>query len=116
MSGSKHWYQNGKLHRLDGPAVEHSDGYKAWYQNGERHRIDGPAIEFADGYKKWLQNDKLHRLDGPAIEDVNGAKYWYINGTKLTEEEFIKHTSIVPCDSTIIEVNGKKYRLIEKNL
>ena len=23
--------KNGKLHRIDGPAVEHSDGVKEWY-------------------------------------------------------------------------------------
>ena len=114
--GSKHWYQNGKYHRFDGPAIEYSNGYKHWYQNGKRHRLDGPAVEYSNGDKYWYQNGELHRLDGPAIEFANGTKYWYINGTKLTEEEFIKHTSIVPCDSTIIEVNGKKYRLIEKNL
>ena len=35
----------GKFHRENGPAIEHSDGYKSWWINGQRHRIDGPAIE-----------------------------------------------------------------------
>ena len=26
---------NDKLHRLDGPAIEYTDGYKEWYVNGE---------------------------------------------------------------------------------
>ena len=38
-------YKNkaGKLHRIDGPAVE-MGGYKVWYHCGARHRIDGPAV------------------------------------------------------------------------
>jgi len=33
MTGAKYWFQHGKLHRLDGPAVECSD-IRLWYQNG----------------------------------------------------------------------------------
>jgi hypothetical protein len=80
--GSKEWYQNGELHRLDGPACEFSDGSKFWYQNGKRHRLDGPAIEWPDGSKYWFQNGKRHRLDGPAIEYPHGSKYWYQNGKR----------------------------------
>ena len=57
------------LHREDGPAVEGYDGYKAWYINGKRHREDGPAIEWKDG------------------------RSWYLNGEKLTEQEFLKRTA-----------------------
>jgi len=31
---TKFWYLDGQLHREDGPAVEHADGYKRWYLNG----------------------------------------------------------------------------------
>ena len=34
-SGAKAWYLNDKLHRVDGPAVEHLDGTKVWYLNGK---------------------------------------------------------------------------------
>jgi len=54
--GDKRWYQNGKLHRLDGPAIENTDGNKYWYQNGKCHRDNGPAIEYADGTKRWYKN------------------------------------------------------------
>lgn len=30
----------------------------------------------------------MYRIDGPAIEYRDGKKKWYINGVKLTEEEF----------------------------
>lgn len=34
-SGTKGWYINGNLHRENGPAVEHLNGFKAWYLDGE---------------------------------------------------------------------------------
>ena len=43
------WFQDGKLHRLDGPAIEWANGDEHWYQEGKLHRLDGPAIEYADG-------------------------------------------------------------------
>jgi len=86
--GDKFWYQNGKLHREDGPALEYANGSKAWYQNDMLHRLDGPAVEHGNGSKSWYQNGKYHRLDGPAIEYANGDKDWYIEGEELTEDEF----------------------------
>jgi hypothetical protein len=39
--------------------------------------------------KQWVnKNGELHRTDGPAIEWADGTKYWYVNGNRLTEEEF----------------------------
>ena len=87
-NGDKFWYQNDKLHRLDGPAVEYANGSKYWFQNGRPHREDGPAVECADDNKFWYQNGKRHRLDGPAIEYADGDKEWFIEGKELTEEEF----------------------------
>jgi len=60
--------------------VEDKYGTKRWQnQNGERHRLDGPAVEWTDG-SEWFQNDKRHRLDGPAVEWDGGYKAWYQNG------------------------------------
>ena len=42
-NGTKQWYADGKLHHLDGPAVEWANGTKAWYVDGKLHRLDGPA-------------------------------------------------------------------------
>ena len=86
--GTKKWYLNGKLHRLDGPAVEWADGTKVWYLNGKLHRKDDPAVEWVNGDKFWYLNGELHREDGPAIEYANGKKEWYLNGEVFTEEEF----------------------------
>ena len=88
------YYQNGKLHRLDGPAIEYFDGSEEYYQNGELHRLDGPAVEWSDGTKKWCQNGELHRLDGPAIIYSDGTKCWYINGQHLSEEKFLRRSEI----------------------
>jgi hypothetical protein len=48
-NGYREWYLNGKCHRQDGPAIEHSDGTREWYLNGDVSRQDGPAIENPNG-------------------------------------------------------------------
>ena len=40
--GNKRWYDNGQLHRKDGPAVERADGRKEWWLYGRR--IADPAV------------------------------------------------------------------------
>ena len=65
-----------------------TSGNREWYQNDKLHRLDGPAVEFANGSKYWFQNGKRHRLDGPAIEYADGDKEWFIEGKELSEEEF----------------------------
>jgi len=87
--GARRWYQNGELHRTDGPAVEWANGDRYWYQNNQHHRTDGPAIERANGTRLWLQNGKKHRTDGPAIEYSNGDRSWYINDTEYSFEEYV---------------------------
>jgi hypothetical protein len=86
--GTKYWYLNGKYHRTDGPAAIYPDGSEHWYQNGKRHREDGPAIINPNGYQAWYQNGKRHRIDGPAVVYPNGTKCYYLNGRLLTEEEY----------------------------
>ena len=114
--GHKYWYQNDKLHRLDGPAIEYPNGSKAWYQNGKLHRLDGPACELADGSKEWYLNDKLHREDGPAIEWADGSKSWYLNGKGLSHAKWKKKVAKLnspSCNGKVVEIEGKKYRLME---
>jgi len=66
----------------------HDNGNKFWYQNGKLHRLDGPAVEYANGEQSWYQNGLHHRLDGPAIECLNGEQSWFIEGVEYTEVEF----------------------------
>jgi hypothetical protein len=58
-NNDKYWYQNGLLHRLDGPAIEFTDGNQEWYINNILHRDGGnllelslSTIEYADGDKE----------------------------------------------------------------
>jgi hypothetical protein len=74
-------YQIGKLHRIDDPAIEKSDGSKSWYFEGKLHRLDGPAIINSDG-TYWYQGGLRHRLDGPAVEYINGTKEWWLHGNR----------------------------------
>jgi len=81
-----------------------------WHLNGKRHREDGPAIGWADGSRYWWLNGKRHREDGPAIEWSDGSKEWWLNGKELTEKEFNKKKS---CEGKVVEIDGKKYKLME---
>jgi hypothetical protein len=75
---NKEWYKKGKLHRLDGPAIEYPNGHKEWYKEGNKHRENGPAIECSNGTKYWYKEGSIHREDGPAIVYPNGINSWYL--------------------------------------
>ena len=90
--------EQGQLHKVDGPAVEHEDGYQEWYLNGKRHRADGPAVMFPSGSKYWYLNDQLHRVDGPAIECVNGYKEWRLDGVQVDQ---LEHWLLVSTKETV---------------
>lgn len=81
--GTKEWYQYGKLHREDGPAIEYPYGGQEWWLS-VRHRLGGPAIENSYG-EQWWVNGRLHREDGPAVVWSDGVREWYVNG-KLHRE------------------------------
>jgi hypothetical protein len=86
LDGSKQWFKDGKLHRINGPAALDKGGTIFWYQNGKRHRINGPAVEWASESKSWYQNGKLHRTDGPAYEHYDGSVEYYINDEQTYKE------------------------------
>jgi hypothetical protein len=108
--GTKRWYLNGELHRVDGPAREFENGGKEWYLNGELHRVDGPAIEYSDGSKSWYINDQRHRVDGHAVEDTNGSKAWFIND-KLVYSKDKNKLHKYPNLSESFKLSIIKYRL-----
>jgi hypothetical protein len=84
------WYQNEKLHRVDGPAVDCTNGSKYWYQYGNRHRVDGPAVETARGHQEWWIGGKFFK----------------------SEAEFNLAINPKPtCDNTEIVIAGVRYRL-----
>lgn len=55
------YYQDGRLHREDGPAIEWETGRYEWYHHGKRHRDDGPAVDGHHGYVEWYHYGKRHR-------------------------------------------------------
>lgn len=105
--GSIFYYNNGRLHRDDGPAVEQANGVHLWIQNGLIQNIEyTPAfktaceitpsdslvtdsltneikyIKIVYGEKYYYKDSSLtiiHRNDGPAYTGKDG-EMWYING------------------------------------
>jgi hypothetical protein len=94
----------------------YENGYRVWYQNGKLHRVDGPAVEWANGDRSWYQNDQRHRVDGPAIEYVNGYRQWWIEGKQLTQEEFNKQTKKSTCENKTVIIDGVKYKLVKEKI
>ena len=92
-------------------------GNKFWYnQQGQQHREgDKPAVERADGTNVWFVNGQCHREGGlPAIEYENGSKAWYVNGHHVTEDQAKAMTNKpASCAGKIIEIDGKKFKLME---
>jgi hypothetical protein len=87
-AGNQFWRnKDGRLHRLDGPAIHYNEGLKMWYKNGRKHRLDGPAAEWPDGTKHWYKSGKFHRLDGPAVDSILFEKEWYKNGKKFKDKD-----------------------------
>tara|TARA_R110000868_G_scaffold60676_2_gene184980 strand:+ start:2602 stop:3234 length:633 start_codon:yes stop_codon:yes gene_type:complete len=99
VDGLMHWYNNGLLHRKDGPAMYipyeyidsngklrvHKIRIIKWFLDGKLHRVGGPAVIHPNGDTTWYHNGLLHRTDGPAVVDKN-CKSWYIYG-KLHRED-----------------------------
>lgn len=44
-NGCESWYMNGVLHRLEGPAVIHSDGSEEWWAFGQHLESPPPCPE-----------------------------------------------------------------------
>ena len=53
--GNVNWRnEKGQFHRLIYPS-----GDCPWYINGKLHRLDDPAVEYASGSKEWWVDGKL---------------------------------------------------------
>jgi hypothetical protein len=71
------------------------NGVKRWYMDGKLHRDGAPSTEYPDiifgrpsGYRSWKCHGKYHRLDGPARTWNNGSKQWWIDGEKISYNEW----------------------------
>lgn len=57
------WRLNGKLHRLDGPAVIYTkNNTQIWYKHGELHRIGGPSITYCG------DDTRLYHIEGKRMK------------------------------------------------
>ena len=87
-SGTKLYLNDeGERHRLDGPAVEDSNGTKFWRINGNSHRNIDPSEEWSNGGKYWLFKGRQHRIGGSCNSVY---KAWYIHGKGYTEQQYYK--------------------------
>lgn len=102
------YYENGVLHRTDGPAIDRGYGTGEWYKEGKLHREDGPAVDniidkvapFADYFYhsrrlEWYKEGKLHNDNAPAAVQtffdvsqkvVGTSQEWYKEGQRHREE------------------------------
>lgn len=46
--------EDGKLHRVHGPALEWNGGDYSWYYNGQYHRYYGPARRWNGDNEYWI--------------------------------------------------------------
>ena len=84
----EYYNSNGKRHRLNGPAIEYSNGDQLWFKNGLQHRIDGPAVKLED-MEVWYREGKRHRENGPAyivyLDGEEIEKMYYLDGSHFTD-------------------------------
>jgi len=66
-------------------------GTTLWFEDGVLHREDGPAIEYPNGsdadgpYGEWFHHGKRHRADFlPAINTAKMKQYWSNGNLKQT--------------------------------
>ena len=97
------YYQDGRLHRDDGPAVMRNYGYQEWLQHGNTHRDDGPAVIWRNGSKEWYKKGLRHREDGPAIIHDHGDYIWYFQGHRYnTINEWAEAAGIRDTDEFVM--------------
>lgn len=58
-----------------------------YLEDGKLHRMRGPAIKFKSGVEWWMQDGKLHRENGPAIVGEKEVLEYWLNGRPAEEEE-----------------------------
>ena len=77
----EHYYENDKIHRLDGPAITWYDKYgnieqECYYQNGKKHRLDGPAIIYYNQHGNTIA--ELFYINNKQIDEF---KYYVMTGS-----------------------------------
>lgn len=75
---NKMYLRDGMIHRDDDkPARKYANGDRKYYTNGKLDRVNGPAIVMSSGCREWYQNGLLYRDGGlPSIVNDNGELMW----------------------------------------
>lgn len=61
FDGERRWLCRGHSHRIGGPARISSSRYlQIWYQHGKLHREDGPAISCGSDHSYYIMDDFIH--------------------------------------------------------
>jgi hypothetical protein len=73
---STRWYKDDKLHRdNDLPAIEYHNGRKVWIQNGKWHRVSGPAVvRLHDIVEYWVNDIQLTKEEWENHPEVKKHK------------------------------------------
>lgn len=66
------------------------DGIERWYEDGKLHRLNGPAVIGPDGREIWYKDGLPHRQSGPAFIDSDGRQEWWIDGVRITRTHLKK--------------------------
>jgi hypothetical protein len=64
--------KNNFIHRENEYAYICYTGDKVWFQHGRKHRTNGPAVEYINGKGEWFINGKLLSID-----KVKLLKLWH---------------------------------------
>ncbi len=86
-------------------------------KEGKLHRLNGPAEECSNGYKTYWVNGKLHNLEGPAVIYSSGEVEYYIEDKRYSKKDWEKEvqrikSSTKSLESQEVEINGIKYKLV----
>jgi hypothetical protein len=86
----KRYYQNGFLHRIDGPARVNDAG-EYWYYEGWKHRLDGPAVIKSQAF----DYTQLKHYEGrETVVYLDKVQYW-IHGTRYERSAYLEQLKVL---------------------
>jgi len=101
-SGTKEWWVKGKLHRTDGPAVEHSNGFNTWFLNGS----ELIPFNIVNLIKNGIYIELLPFLDEETSQ-VSFSMKWLLTDSIIyfPYDFFVRHYLVLQCSETFGEYN-----------
>lgn len=85
------------------------NGTKAWYVNGKLHRMDGPAVEYPNGYRRRCTSISRYHIRGrPYLE-----KFFWQHPGVIAAQKPVLHIETFP---NKCRVCGQSCRMFNKNV